>query len=337
MAKTLENIRSKVRQLTGRKSEAQLSTTEIDFQINSYYQTEFPQQLRLLDLRETYTFQTIPNVATYNFPPDQFQSIEPPCYVAGYTVYFTMDKSQFNALWPQLQVNEQDDTGDGTNGPYVFSTQQTPVLAGSVLISAATAFSSATILVDNGAGLLMIPSDLNSGTPVTYGTINYQTGAVSTSFPTAIPNGNAIRVQYIKYLASRPNLIYYYSNQLTLFPVPDQVYDVSVTVYKIPTQLLAGSDTPKFAIDPNLASPNQDISEWWEALAYGASMKIYENNVDIEGAGQMEALLERKLNLIRRRTWYQMASQRTKTIYATPTVESYPGWSTQGYSQEIKR
>jgi hypothetical protein len=44
----------------------------------------------------------------------------------------------------------------------------------------------------------------------------------------------------------------------------------------------------------------------------------------------MESLLERKLNLIRRRTWYQMGSQRTKTIYATPTVEAYPGWMYPG-------
>lgn len=336
MVYTLQNIRDKVRQLTARKSAVQLTDAEIDFQVNSYYTTEFPQQLRLLDLRQTYEFQTIPNVSVYTLPPDKFQSVEPPCFVAGYTVYFSMDKSQFNALWPQLQVNEQDSQGNGTTGPYTFTTQQQPVSQGTVVISAATSFNTATVLVDY-RGQLYLQSDLNTGnTSTPRGTIDYQTGAVSINalgFDTIIPIGNPITVQYIKYLASRPNLIFYYSNQLTLYPVPDQVYDVSVTVYALPTQLLVGSDYPKFALQPGILPDTdfqQAISEWWEALAYGAAMKIYENNVDFDAMAKMEELLERKLNLIRRRTWFQMSSQRTKTIYATPTVESYPGWMYPG-------
>lgn len=330
MAKTLENIRSKVRQLTARKSETQLTTAEIDFQINSYYQTEFPQQLRLLDLRQQYTFQTVPNQSIYNFPPDTFQSIEPPVFVAGYTVYFSMDMPQWRALWPQLQTNENSTFADGTAGPYNFTTQSKPILKNSYLVAADTSFGSSTDLIDDGNGNLIVPSDLNSPTPVFRGSIDYGTGAVSNlNFPVAPIAGVPIRSQYVKYNASRPNLVFYYSNQLLLYPIPDQVYDVSMTVYKIPTQLLASVDSPQFAVG-GPQPPDQDISEWWEALAYGASMKIYENNMDLEASGAMEQLLERKLNLIRRRTWYQMSSQRTKTIYATPTVESYPGWMYPG-------
>lgn len=333
MGKTLQNIRDKVRQLTSRKSEVQLATSEIDFQINSYYQTEFPQQMRLLDLRETYTFQTIPNVAVYNMPPDQFQSVEPPCFVAGYTVYFTMNKGQFNALWPQLQVNEVDEQGNGTPTNYSFPTQQRPILPGSFIVSAPTSFNTAVQLVDAQGGLFTV-ADANANVLTNpRGTINYQTGAITitgSGFGTSVPLGNPITCQYIRYLASRPNMIYYYSNQLTLFPVPDQVYEVSVTVYKVPTELLDQVDSPEFQIQPLLNAPNQDISEWWEALAYGAAMKIYENNMDLDGMGAMEQLLERKLNLIRRRTWFQMSSQRTSTIYAQPTVEAYPGWMYPG-------
>lgn len=333
MGKTLQNIRDKVRNLTSRKSEVQLSTSQIDFQINSYYQTEFPQQMRLLDLRQTYIFQTIPNVATYNFPPDQFQSVEPPCFVAGYTVYFTMNKAQFNALWPQLQVNEVDDQGNGTPTNYSFTTQQRPITQGTLIVSAPTSFNTAAQLVD-AFGSLYTVADANANiTTDPRGTVDYQNGQITitdSGFGTSIPLGNPITCQYIKYLASRPNLIYYYSNQISLFPIPDQVYEVSLTVYKIPTQLLDETDVPKFAIQPALNQPDQDISEWWEALAYGAAMKIYENNMDLDGMEAMEKLLERKLNLIRRRTWYQMASQRTSTIYAQPTVEAYPGWMYPG-------
>lgn len=334
MVYTLANIRSKVRMLTGRKSPVMLTDAEIDFEVNNYYTTEFPQQLRLLDLRQTYVFQTIPNVAVYTLPPDQFQSIEPPCFVAGYNVYFSMDKGQFNALWPQLQVNEQDDQGDGSQGPYSFTTQQQPILQGSLVISAPTTFNVSSVLVDY-QGSLYTQDDLNAqNISNPRGTVNYQSGAISiTQFDAVIPLGNAITAQYIKYLASRPNLIFYYQNQLTLYPVPDQVYDVSVVAYVLPSQLLSATDYPKFALQPGIIPDSdfqQSISEWWEALAYGAAMKIYENNMDMDARGAMEELLERKLTLIRRRTWYQMFSQRTKTIYATPTVEAYPGWMYPG-------
>lgn len=307
----LANIRSKVRQLTGRKSPVQLSDSEIDFQINNYYQTEFPQQLRILDLREVYTFQTVPNVAVYPLSPDVYQSVEPPCYVAGYYVYFSMDRGQFMALWPQLQTNEVDIYGDGTSGSYSYTTNQSPILKGSVLISAATAFNVGVTVTDvpvsstnNSSGDLI----LSDGTVT--GSINYETGGIIVDFGVPIPQGEPIQTQYTQYLASRPNMIFWYDNQITLYPVPDQAYDVSIVVYKIPTAITSAIESP-------------ELSEWWEALAYGASMKIYENNVDLDGMQAMEQLLERKLNLIRRRTWYNMSSQRTKTIYAAPNVQQY--------------
>lgn len=316
MAKTLQNIRDKIRQLTGRKSEADLTTAEIDFQINSYYQTEFPQSLRVLDLRQSYTWQTKPNVCVYNFPPDEFQSIENPVYVAGYQTYFSMDRQQWRNLWPQLQVNEDSATADGGT-EYSFTLGSTPILQGSYLVSAKTSFNTSVELIDNSNGTLIVPSELNNGSPTSYGTINYETGLVNiTNLPSAWTSGETIYSQYVRYKASRPTLVFWYSNQIRLYPVPDQSYEVEMTVYKIPTQLVGSSDTPQFAVE-GPPPTDQAISEWWEALAYGASMKIYENNLDLDAVQAMEQLLERKLNLIRRRTWHQMSDQRTKTIYSS--------------------
>ena len=331
MAKTLANIRSKVRQLSARKSEAELSTAEIDFQINSYYQTEFPQQLRLLDLRQKYTFQTVPNQDVYNFPPDQIQSIEPPVFVAGYQVYFTMDKPQWKVLWSQLQTNEVSTQGNGTDGPYTFTTQSQPIQKTSYIVSASNTAQTAQSLIDDGNGNLVIPSDLNAAVPVIRGTIDYITGAVSiTNWPVAVTLGVDIVSQYVLYNASRPTTAFYYSNQLTLYPIPDQVYTVEMTAYVIPTALLSSVDSPHFAVGGPEPS-DQNISEWWEALAYGAAMKIYENNMDLEASSAMEQLLERKLNLIRRRTWYQLGSQRTATIYAGPMGNTYAGYPYPGF------
>ncbi len=307
----LANIRSKVRQLTGRKSPIQLTDAQIDFQVNNYYQTEFPQQLRILDLREVHTFQTVPNVAVYPLDTSVYQSVEPPCYVAGYYVYFSMDRGQFMALWPQLQTNEVDVYGDGTSGSYSYTTNESPILKGSVLISAATSFNQGVTVTDvpvsatnNSSGDLI----LSDGTVT--GSVNYETGDIIVDFGVPIPQGEPIQTQYTQYLASRPNMIFWYDNQITLYPVPDQAYDVSIVVYKIPTAMTSALESP-------------ELSEWWEALAYGAAMKIYENNIDMDGMKTMEELLERKLILIRRRSWYNLGTQRTKTIYAAPNVQQY--------------
>ncbi len=307
----LANIRSKVRQLTGRKSPIQLTDAQIDFQVNNYYQTEFPQQLRILDLREVHTFQTVPNVAVYPLDTSVYQSVEPPCYVAGYYVYFSMDRGQFMALWPQLQTNEVDLYGDGTSGSYSYTTNESPILKGSVLISAATSFNQGVTVTDvpvsatnNSSGDLI----LSDGTVT--GSVNYETGDIIVDFGVPIPQGEPIQTQYTQYLASRPNMIFWYDNQITLYPVPDQAYDVSIVVYKIPTAMTSALESP-------------ELSEWWEALAYGAAMKIYENNIDMDGMKTMEELLERKLILIRRRSWYNLGTQRTKTIYAAPNVQQY--------------
>ena len=63
---TLADIRVKVRRLTGRPSPQQITDAQIDTYINTFYQYDFPEHLRVFSNETTFTFMTTPNVDTYD-------------------------------------------------------------------------------------------------------------------------------------------------------------------------------------------------------------------------------------------------------------------------------
>ncbi len=178
-------------------------------------------------------------------------------------------------------------------------------------------------LVDDGLGHLINP--LDPGTTLVTGfnyagTINYVTGAINiTNFldsagnNVAIPTGNAINVQYVPYVASRPQQVVFYQDQFILYPVPDQAYTVSFEAYKYPfsfTVDVAGNYDG--TLEPQL-------QEWWQLLAYGAADKIFADNADFENLQKFRPLLKEQMDLIQRRTIVQQTSERTATIYTEQT------------------
>jgi len=313
---TLQDIRDKVRQLTGRKSTVQLTNSQIDFQINNYYLNHFPLQLRTIDLRSEYNFTTQPNVDVYPFDGNLVQSFGPTAYIEGYAAMFFQDRTVFHSMYPYIRNDIFITRGDGTNGattPYTGIITPRPILKGSVLIYAQTAFSSSVSLVDGSDGNLYqsLSTTLIPTVPVgtVMGTINYETGAVSFKFGDTIqfnvPDGAEIRCQSKQYFANRPTGVLYFDNQIVLRPVPDRCYNVQLIVYLVPTALAGNGSSPV-------------LNEWWETLAYGASKKIFENQKDLESVEQMDKLLSDSFIEIGRRQWYQMQPQGTKTIYNMP-------------------
>jgi hypothetical protein len=315
---TRQDIRNKVRQLTGRKSQVQLSDAEVDFQIDSYYEGEFPLQFRSSDLRQEFSMTLIPNIDVYTVDAQSFQSIEPVCYVEGYPTLFLEDRSTLHKLFPDIRQDVILGFGNGGTS-YTFTLNvatATPILKGTVLVYSDTGFSTNTSVVDDSQGNLV---DLNAdGTfGIVRGTISYETGTIVITFATFIPQGKEIKIQSRQYASNRPTTVWYWvseqeTGQLTFRPVPDKSYNIRIITYNIP--VLGTSQT---------AVPT--LIQWWEALAYGASMKIFENQKDLQSAQQMEQLLERKLNLLGRQQWFQLRTQRTQTIYNTPMNGISPG------------
>lgn len=330
---TLAAIQAKVRRMTARPSANQISDDQINDYINTFYLYNFPEHLRLESLRVNYQFVTTANRPVYDLPRNIYLTGMPPVYIGGYQSYMTQSRENFFRINPQLNfLQESVATGDGTtsfsgtltntpimpgfkrNPPGAYSSTEFPApqyINWNVLVSAdgnADATSGITpsfCLVDDGLGNLFSTTDSDSDPSNARGTINYITGAINvTNFPISIPSGNPINVQYIPYVASRPQSVVFYQDQFILYPVPDQAYTVSFEAYQYPTAFLGGDTT---------AHPQLD--EWWELLAYGAALKIFEDAGDFESYAKYRPLMEEHLMLAQRRTIVQQTSERTATIY----------------------
>ena len=335
---TLLDIRQKVRRITGRPSDQQITNAQIDAYINTFYVHDLPEHLRLDSLRVNYQFVTTANRPVYDFPTSLYLTNMPPVYIGGYRSYMTQSRDNFFRVNPQLNYLQQSVAlGTGiTPGNYAFTLPNTPILSGfkrnppgaytgslsdsiprdinwNVLISARGAAGADGIpvwfsLVDDGFGHLVCLDDIASPYTV-FGTINYITGAVTVTnfvdFTLAaqpIPLGNPINAQYVPYVASRPQSVIFYQDQFMLYPIPDQAYTVSFEAYKYPTALAAVGQSPQ-------------LMEWWQLLAYGAADKIFADNGDMENMAKFRPLLEEQMKLVQRRVIVQQASERTATIY----------------------
>lgn len=152
---TLSSIREKVRKVTGKPSPSQISNDQIDFYINTFYLYDMPEQLRLFDLKTNYVFTTEPNVAVYDFPFEEFVSVEQPFYVDGYPINYHQDQTVFFSIWPKLNFQETVGTGDGaTTAPALSNLVNVPVLQKCVTLT--TQISGLTVsFIDNGEGAFL--------------------------------------------------------------------------------------------------------------------------------------------------------------------------------------
>ncbi len=313
---TLGNIRAKIRKVTARPSADQITDAEIDAYINTYYVLDLPETLRLLDLKDNYNFTTVPNVDTYNFPRNDYLSVNPPAYIAGYQMVWMQDQETFFRVWPKLQSRIVVSSGNGTAGPYVFTMAPNPILRSyvdptvpgnnisNILISASTGSSTTVIAQDNGSGGFLAPS---------VGTIDYISGAVTVTFSAPVPAGAQIIAQITPYASSRPTTCLFFKDKFIMRPVPDIAYQVTVECYRTPSALLAVNSTP-------------ELNEWWQLLAYGAALKIFTDNADFDQYANFRPIYEEQLLLCQRRTLKQYQNQRAATIYSQPGPVPYPNY-----------
>ena len=328
---TLADIRQKVRRITGRPSNQQITDSQIDRYINTYYVQDLPSQLQLISNRVNYQFLTSKSIAVYDLPTDIYLTAMPPVYIAGYQSFMTQSRDAFYRINPQLNYLQQSvGIGNGTVGPYNFTLLNAPLMRGwknnppgaydmsvlgravpprfvnwMVLISGINNFGISISLVDDGLGSLFDVNDPNTDPAFERGTVNYATGVVTVNvlgFVAPVAVGQQINAQYVPYVASRPQSVAFYQDQFNLYPIPDQAYTVSLEAYKFPTGMMNDVDWP-------------EIRQMWQLLAYGAADKIFTDNADMESASKFRPLLEEQLKLIQRRTIIQQTSERTASIY----------------------
>lgn len=330
MTITLDFMRTTVRQMTARYTPQQMPDSQIDKFINIFGSIHLPLYFKNLKLTKPYVFTTIPNVDTYQFVyenglvinpanepvPGNIQ-ITPPAYCQGYILRYYQDKTTFYNRWPKLTVNQQINTGNGTDGPYSGIIPSTPFLRAQLDIFGNVTEAAVIISAQNDTGFNYAITDIpqpnsNVGNLVdnqnnVVGTVNYLTGAYTFTVANSntIAAGTVINASVIPYQASRPTDVIFYNQQITFRPVPQDVFQVEFQISQQPTQLIANNDMP-------------ELDEWYLFICAGASKLIYTSFPDEEGMKYLMPIWEEQLQLAQRRTLRQLGSQRAATIFSQP-------------------
>lgn len=185
---SLSMIEEKVRRLTRSLTEAQLTQSQLRQYINTYVLYDFPETLRLFNLRSTFSFYTSPFVDVYTTTDvssplydftNKYIITDSPVYIAGYQALYSESRQNFFSIYPMVNsIASIGTTGDGaTNGfTGVINSQQanTTAVGSNQVISLLqnnVMFSSIDVY---GNGLVMQDTpilDSTSGLPTIYGSL----------------------------------------------------------------------------------------------------------------------------------------------------------------------
>jgi len=309
---SLTSLISKIRKLTARPSQNQIDDDEVIDYINKYYELEFPQELKTVDLKTTYKFYTTAGVDQYalssystvspariNGQINLYKSFEPPVYVSGYEARWYLDRETFYRYFPDMTTSMQLAVATGAAGPFSGNLTSGPVLRKSLMVSTETTPGTSRYALDNGIGGFVDENGVSLA-----GSINYTTGSVTgLFFNGATTAGSAITARWVIYAAAKPYACLFFDNTFILRPVPDGAYEVTVQAYFKPTALY-------------LANQEPGLAEWFDLLAYGTSLKIFVDSLEMESYQALFPIYKQQLDKAERKSIMTIKSQRTKTIYS---------------------
>lgn len=167
---------------------------------------------------------------------------------------------------------------------------------------------------------LPVPSPPLVLTPQYCGTVNYVTTQMTINFPVAPAAGTNINVWAATYQVGRPYNLLFWNNELTIRPVPDNVYLCEVEVYQTPAQFMNTTDSPV-------------LNQWAQYIAYGAAREILRDRQDMEGVANLEEGFNRQEALVLERQAVEEIQQPNITLFNSTSGTGYGiGWGIgQGY------
>jgi len=144
------------------------------------------------------------------------------------------------------------------------------------------------------------------------GTVDYVTTDIDVTFPVAPAAGTMINVWAATYNVGRPYNLLFWNNELTIRPVPDNVYSVEVEVFQTPSQFMNTTDSPV-------------LNQWVNYIAYGAAREILRDRQDMEGVENLREGFERQEALVLERQSVEEIGQPNITMF-NGTQQRWGGW-----------
>lgn len=349
---TLQTIQQKVRRLTRTPSTAQLSDDDINQYINTFVVYDFPEHLRMFNLRTTFTFYANPFQSEYPTDIDSFVgvttnplynfqnlylTVHTPVYIAGYNSFYTQSREQFYGIYPLVNsIASIGPTGNGITQSFsgVINSQQAILPPSNfsqviTLLQNNVLFSSVGV---NGEGLALVDvplTDTATGNKLPIGNLyvpnNLPVGPIDIG---DLDPGNTIDYVTGAFTITFPSppasgvLINSQTvPQICSLPQSLLFYDNKFVLRPVPDQPYAinfeAYVRPTALLEEN-KSPQ--LEEWWQYIAYGAAKKIFEDRMDTESVAQILPEYKKQEALCLRRTIVQYTNERTATIYTEQSM-----------------
>ncbi len=159
---------------------------------------------------------------------------------------------------------------------------------------------------------LPIPSPPLVLTPQYCGTVNYVTTQMTVNFPVAPASGTMINVWAATYQVGRPYNLLFWNNELTIRPVPDNVYLCEVEVYQTPVQFMQVTDNPT-------------LNQWSQYIAFGAACEILRDRQDMEGVANLQEGFKRQEALVLERQAVEEIFQPNITLFNSTNTGNCSG------------
>ena len=139
-------------------------------------------------------------------------------------------------------------------------------------------------------------------TPQYCGTVNYVTTQIDITLPVPPMPGTQLNIWAATYQVGRPYNLLFWNNELTIRPVPDNVYLCEVEVYQTPSQFMNVTDNPI-------------LNQWAQYIAYGAAMEILRDRQDMEGVENLREGFKRQEALVLERQAVEEIGQPDITLF----------------------
>ncbi len=149
-------------------------------------------------------------------------------------------------------------------------------------------------------------------TPQYCGTVNYVTTQINLLIPVPLQAGSQLNVWAATYQCGRPYNMLFWNNELTIRPVPDNVYLVEVEVYQTPSQFMATTDNPV-------------LNQWWQYIAYGAAREYLRDVQDMEGVANLQEGFMRQEGLVLERQSIEEIGNPNITLFNSTQQGFGPG------------